>query len=142
MGVRLYNSVTGHFTSVDPVIGGNTTRYTYPQDPINQLDLTGKYAIAVPVIVVIAGVAVIVAYAVSKAIHETIRRSTWKAPTVSLPKISKPKIFNRHKDKERRKSANSDRNGHRGGNKPQKHEDTQSHGGGKKSWTNPDKRKK
>ncbi|MFD2840204.1 DNRLRE domain-containing protein [Populibacterium corticicola] len=42
MGVRLYNSVTGHFTSVDPVTGGNTTRYTYPQDPINKYDLNGK----------------------------------------------------------------------------------------------------
>ncbi len=42
MGVRLYNSVTGHFTSVDPVKGGNTTRYTYPQDPQNSCDVTGE----------------------------------------------------------------------------------------------------
>ena len=42
MGVRLYNAVTGHFTSVDPVVGGNTTRYSYPQDPINQYDLDGN----------------------------------------------------------------------------------------------------
>ncbi len=42
MGVRLYNSVTGHFTSVDPVKGGNTTRYSYPQDPINKYDLDGN----------------------------------------------------------------------------------------------------
>ncbi len=41
MGVRLYNSVTGQFTSVDPVKGGNTTAYAYPQDPINLCDLTG-----------------------------------------------------------------------------------------------------
>ncbi len=41
MGVRLYNSVTGHFTSVDPVKGGNTTRYAYPQDPVNQCDISG-----------------------------------------------------------------------------------------------------
>ncbi|MDN4472504.1 DNRLRE domain-containing protein [Demequina zhanjiangensis] len=42
MGVRLYNPVTGQFTSVDPVPGGNTTAYTYPQDPINKYDTSGK----------------------------------------------------------------------------------------------------
>jgi RHS repeat-associated protein len=42
MGARLYNRVTGLFTSVDPVPGGNTTAYTYPQDPINKLDLDGQ----------------------------------------------------------------------------------------------------
>ena len=42
MGVRLYNSVTGQFTSVDPLVGGNSTAYAYPQDPINQYDLDGR----------------------------------------------------------------------------------------------------
>jgi len=42
MGVRLYNPATGTFSSVDPVPGGNTTTFTYPQDPVNQLDLDGK----------------------------------------------------------------------------------------------------
>ncbi|MFV0633323.1 DNRLRE domain-containing protein [Demequina sp.] len=42
MGVRLYNPVTGLFTSVDPVAGGNTTAYAYPQDPINKYDLDGR----------------------------------------------------------------------------------------------------
>lgn len=42
MGARLYNPVTGQFTSLDPVIGGNTTPYTYPQDPINGYDTTGE----------------------------------------------------------------------------------------------------
>ncbi|XVX18968.1 RHS repeat-associated core domain-containing protein [Actinomycetota bacterium] len=41
MGDRLYNPVTGNFTSRDPQFGGNTTTYTYPQDPINQTDLDG-----------------------------------------------------------------------------------------------------
>jgi len=43
MGVRLYNSTTGQFTSVDPVKGGNSTAYAYPQDPINKYDLDGKW---------------------------------------------------------------------------------------------------
>ena len=43
MGVRLYNSVTGQFTSVDPIVGGNSTAYAYPQDPINHYDLDGRW---------------------------------------------------------------------------------------------------
>jgi RHS repeat-associated protein len=43
MGVRLYNPIRGQFTSLDPVPGGNTTPYTYPQDPINKFDLDGKW---------------------------------------------------------------------------------------------------
>lgn len=43
MGVRLYNSATGAFTSRDPIDGGNTTTYAYPQDPINQHDLDGQW---------------------------------------------------------------------------------------------------
>jgi len=42
MGSRLYNPVRGAFTSMDPVAGGNTTAYTYPQDPINSFDLDGQ----------------------------------------------------------------------------------------------------
>jgi len=38
----LWDAVTGLFTSVDPVPGGNTTDYVYPQDPINGFDLDGK----------------------------------------------------------------------------------------------------
>jgi RHS repeat-associated protein len=45
MGVRLYNPTTGLFTSVDPVPGGNTTAYAYPQDPINSFDLDGRMAV-------------------------------------------------------------------------------------------------
>ncbi|NCT92015.1 hypothetical protein GXB85_13795, partial [Cellulomonas sp. APG4] len=44
MGARLYNPTTGLFTSVDPVVGGNTTAYAYPQDPINQYDLDGRWS--------------------------------------------------------------------------------------------------
>jgi RHS repeat-associated protein len=42
MGVRIYSPALGRFTSVDPIPGGNTTPYTYPQDPINGYDLDGK----------------------------------------------------------------------------------------------------
>jgi RHS repeat-associated protein len=41
MGDRLYNAVTGLFTSPDPEPGGNPTAYTYPCDPINMYDLNG-----------------------------------------------------------------------------------------------------
>ncbi|NQD40242.1 hypothetical protein HP453_05780 [Glutamicibacter halophytocola] len=40
MGARLYNSVTGPFTSRDPVEGGNTTSYAYLQDPVGMSDTT------------------------------------------------------------------------------------------------------
>ncbi|WP_418908603.1 RHS repeat-associated core domain-containing protein [Glutamicibacter endophyticus] len=44
MGARLYNPVTGLFTSRDPVEGGNTTSYAYPQDPVGMSDTTGLFA--------------------------------------------------------------------------------------------------
>jgi RHS repeat-associated protein len=45
MGARLYNPTTGTFTSTDPVYGGNDNSYTYPNDPINEVDLTGKWCL-------------------------------------------------------------------------------------------------
>ena len=42
MGARLYNPVTGLFTSLDPVYGGNDTAYGYPNDPINKQDVSGE----------------------------------------------------------------------------------------------------
>lgn len=41
MGARLYNPVSGLFTSTDPVYGGNDTTYVYPSDPTNANDLDG-----------------------------------------------------------------------------------------------------
>lgn len=43
MGARLYNSVTGLFTSRDPVDGGNSTTYAHPQDPIGMNDISGLW---------------------------------------------------------------------------------------------------
>jgi len=42
MGVRFYNQVTGAFTSLDPIAGGNATAYNYPTDPVNSFDLNGR----------------------------------------------------------------------------------------------------
>ena len=42
MGARTYLPALGIFTATDPIPGGNTTTYTYPQDPINGRDLNGQ----------------------------------------------------------------------------------------------------
>ncbi|HSX35956.1 MAG TPA: PA14 domain-containing protein [Patescibacteria group bacterium] len=41
MGARIYMSVMGRFTQVDPVQGGNANNYAYPTDPVNDEDISG-----------------------------------------------------------------------------------------------------
>lgn len=41
MGARGYNPTTGQFLSPDPIRGGNETTFSYPNDPVNFVDITG-----------------------------------------------------------------------------------------------------
>ncbi|WP_256097977.1 RHS repeat-associated core domain-containing protein [Streptomyces sp. MnatMP-M17] len=42
VGARAYDSTTGRFLQLDPVVGGGANAYGYPPDPITMFDLDGK----------------------------------------------------------------------------------------------------
>ncbi|MHA7984395.1 PA14 domain-containing protein [Rathayibacter sp. CAU 1779] len=43
MGARQYSPELGRFLQTDPVAGGNTNAYNYPNDPVNCNDVTGQF---------------------------------------------------------------------------------------------------
>lgn len=144
MGVRLYNTATGAFLAPDPVYGGNTTPYTYPNDPLTDSDLSGKcpwcagvlaFGVAMdwnPIGWVVTGVVVVAGAAyVGYQGYEAWERSNDDGRA----------------EMGKRPARNADRDGHRttknGRSQTPKHEKAQGHGGREKPnfKPNPNKRR-
>jgi RHS repeat-associated protein len=126
MGERLYVPTLGRFLQADPIPGGSANAYDYAnQDPINNTDLDGTFAIAVPLVGVGAAVAIVVgAVVVATAVayvlehqREIVRRML--VPTISLPTIhyatehtkgARPSTADRHqRGQDRQRQAQTDK---------------------------------
>jgi RHS repeat-associated protein len=148
MGARLYNPITGLFTSVDPVDGGNTTDYAYPQDPINKYDLDGNAWVLALVPVLILVLALVLGIFYYYWWYQTYItrqwtfqwtwqwayqwRWTWVDAIYSGP-------WQSHDNSG---AKNSDRKGHTGGKNNDKHTKAQGHGGKNKLPPNPNTARK
>ena len=104
MGVRLYNPTRGAFTTTDPVAGGNTTAYTYPQDPIDSMDLDGRMAV-VAVAGLVGGVSagtvlIAVGWTVVAGIAAVV---IWKGTAWAKKKITT--LYNEAKEKKKKKTT-------------------------------------
>ncbi|WP_435749046.1 RHS repeat-associated core domain-containing protein [Microbacterium sp. PMB16] len=62
MGARLYVPALGRFLQVDPIEGGGANDYAWPTDPINGHDLSGNFAIALPLVALIIAIILLAVY--------------------------------------------------------------------------------
>lgn len=160
MGARQYVAALGRFLEVDPLVGGNTNDYTYPNDPINNADPTGQYgrcgysAICLDWNPVSAGLIwaadAQIAWTGSQHAFQgflqgisSANRILMRSAAVNAVRISAGIMAMAHK--KRLPAKNSDRKGHgedKLGKPPQKHEDAKGFGGSRRIPENPNKGRK